>query len=32
MPTIGVRTLPLLKSRHKDPPIHTSSDLHRFGS
>jgi len=32
MPTIGVRTLPLLKSRHKDPPIYTPSDLHRFGS
>jgi hypothetical protein len=32
MPTIGVRTVPLLKSRHKDLPIHTPSDLHRFGS
>jgi hypothetical protein len=29
---VGVRTLPLLRSRHKDPPIHTPRDLHRFGS
>jgi len=29
---IGVRTLPLLRSRQKYPPIHTPCDLHRFGS
>jgi len=29
---IGVITLPLLRSRHKNPPIHTPGDLHRFGS
>jgi hypothetical protein len=28
----GVRTLPLWRSRHKNPPIHTPCDLHRFGS
>jgi hypothetical protein len=28
----GVRTLPLLRSRHKNPLAHTHHDLHRFGS
>jgi len=32
MPTIGVRNVPLLRGRHKKPPIHTPSDLHSFGS
>ncbi len=29
---IGIRTLPLLRSRHKNPPIHRPCDLQRFGS
>jgi hypothetical protein len=29
--TLGVRTPPLLTSRHKNPPIHIPHDLHRFG-
>jgi hypothetical protein len=29
---IGVRTLPLLKSRHKNRLIHMLRDLYRFGS
>jgi hypothetical protein len=29
---ISVRTLPLLRCRHKNPPIHMPCDLHRFGS
>jgi hypothetical protein len=29
---IDVRTLPLLRSWHNNPPIHTSHDLWRFGS
>jgi len=29
---IGVKTLPLLSSRHKNTPIHTPWDLHRFSS
>ncbi len=29
---IGVRTLPLLRSMHKNPPIYPPCDLHRFGS
>jgi hypothetical protein len=29
---IGVKTLSLLRNRHKNPPIHTPCDLHRFGS
>jgi hypothetical protein len=29
---VGVRTLSLLRSRHKNPPIHMPHDLHRFGS
>jgi len=29
---VGVRTLPLLRSRHKHPPIPKPCDLHRFGS
>jgi len=30
---VGVKTLPLLKSRHKNPPIHMPpGDLHRLGS
>jgi hypothetical protein len=29
---LGLRTLPLLRSRHKNLPIHTPHDLHRFGS
>jgi hypothetical protein len=32
MPTIGVRTLSLLPSRHKNPPIHRPHDLHKFDS
>jgi len=29
---IGVRTLPLLRSRHKNPSIHMPCDLHSFDS
>ncbi len=29
---VHVRTIPLLRSRHKYPPIHKPGDLHRFGS
>jgi hypothetical protein len=29
---VGVITLPLLRSRHKNPPLHRPFDLHRFGS
>jgi len=29
---VGARTLPLLRSRHKNPPIHMPCELHRFGS
>jgi hypothetical protein len=29
---VGVRTLTLLRSRHKNPPLHTPCDLRRFGS
>jgi hypothetical protein len=29
---IFVRTLPLLRSRHRNLPIHKPCDLHRFGS
>jgi len=29
---IGVRTLPLLRSRHKHTLVHRPDDLHRFGS
>jgi hypothetical protein len=29
---LGVRTLPLFRSRHKNSPIHTPRDLLRFGS
>jgi hypothetical protein len=27
----GVRTLPLLRSRYKNAPIHSPCNLHRFG-
>jgi len=29
---IGVRIVPPLKGRHKNPPIYRPCDLHRFGS
>jgi hypothetical protein len=32
MPFVGVRTLPLLRSRHKNLSIYTYHDLHSFGS
>jgi hypothetical protein len=29
---VGIRTLPLLRSRHTNPPSHMPCDIHRFGS
>jgi hypothetical protein len=29
---IGVKTIPLLRGRHKNPPTYKPCDLHRFGS
>jgi hypothetical protein len=30
--TYRCKTFPLLRNKHKSPPIHTPHDLHRFGS
>jgi hypothetical protein len=32
MPFVGVRTLPLLRIRHKNPSIYTYHELQSFGS